>query len=232
MTTLAALVWFWSLVILPFTAILTFILTLVVCNLVPNNAPRDERFPQISQLGTGEAHLYFIIGFVILLPQLLVILLGRIQFLFQTQLIINRFLILLVHIVAMISSIFMLIMAIVSIDDRPNIHLIGAYGMFGCISLYCFLHTIIVLYLFIRRSDTPQHSKIFYPIWFLICCLSLIAFVIMWLMTSQGIPEYIAAASPFLYFLGFVPQFWLRARTKKRDTLFAGTLEFSNEIDV
>jgi hypothetical protein len=97
MTTIAALIWVWSLVILPFTAILTFILTLVICSQVPNNAPRGEKYPQISQLGTGEAYPYFVGGFVFLLPQLLIILLGRIQFLFQTQYIINSGIIFIIH---------------------------------------------------------------------------------------------------------------------------------------
>jgi hypothetical protein len=231
MATLPVLIWVWSLVLLPFTSIITFILTLVICSNIPNDAPADEKFPQISELGTGDAHIYFVIGFVVLLPQLLAVLIGRIQLLFQTQLIINRVLIVIVHLVALISSVFMLIMAIVSIDDRPNIHLTGAYGMFGCISLYCFLHTILSLYLFIRRSDAPQYSKIIYPIWFLVCCLLLITFFIIWLMTAGGIPEYIAASSPFLYFLGFVPQFWIRARERKRDTVKPTILTFSNEVD-
>jgi hypothetical protein len=231
MTTLAALIWAWSLVMLPFTSILTFILTLIICNMVPNNAPKDEKFPQISQLGTGEAHIYFVIGFVVLLPQLLLVLVGRLQFLFQTQLIINRILLCIIHVIALISSIFMLIMATVSVDDNPSVHLTGAYGMFGCISLYCFLHTILIFYLFIRRSNAPQHSTVIYPIWFLVCCLLLIIFFIVWLTTATGIPEYIAAASPFLYFLGFVPQFWSRARAKRRDSIFPGMVQFSNEPD-
>ena len=218
MTSIITLIWVWSLTIVPFTAILTFILTLVVCNSVPNKAPAGEKFPQISQLGTGEAHIYFIIGFVVLLPQLLIILVGRIQLLFQTQKVINRVILCIIHVIALISSIFMLIMVIVSIDDRPNIHLTGAYGMFGCISLYCFLHTIVVIYLFIRRSDAPKHSNIILSIWFLVCSLLLITFFIVWLVTAEGIPEYIAAATPFLYFLGFIPQFWLQARATKRDS--------------
>jgi hypothetical protein len=122
-----------------------------------------------------------------------------------------------VHVVALISLIFMLIMAIVSVDDRANLHRIGAYGMFGFISLYCFLHTIVVFYLFTHRSDAPQHSNVIWPIWFLVCSLLLIFFFSIWLLTAGSIPQYIAAASPFLYFLGFVPQFWSRARTRKRD---------------
>jgi len=50
-------------------------------------------------------------------------------------------------------------------------------------------------------------------------------------MTAGGIPEYIAASSPFLYFLGFVPQFWIRARERKRDTVKPTILTFSNEVD-
>jgi hypothetical protein len=230
MTTIAALIWVWSLVILPFTAILTFILTLVICSQVPNNAPRGEKYPQISQLGTGEAYPYFVGGFVFLLPQLLIILLGRIQFLFQTQYIINRGIICLIHAVALVSAVFLLIMAIVSVDDRPRLHVIGAFGMFGFISLYCFLHTIVVLYLFSHRSDTPQHSNVIWPIWFVVCSLLVIIFVIVWIVTNKGIPQYIAASSPFIYFLGFVPQFWMRARTRKRDSVRPGIMRFSSEV--
>ena len=122
-------------------------------------------------------------------------------------------------------------MAIFSIDNRPTIHLTGAFGMFGLISLYCLLHTIIVLYLFIRRSDAPQHSHVIWSIWFLICGLLLIASFIYWLVTAQGLPEYIAAATPFLYFLGFVPQFSMRARAKKRDSVLPGIMKFTNESD-
>jgi hypothetical protein len=229
MASLAALIWAWSLVILPFTSILTFILTLIICNSVPNNAPKDEKFPQISELGTGAAHIYFIIGFVVLLPQLLLVLIGRLQFLFQTQSIINRILLCIIHAIAFISSVFMLVMAAVSVDSNQGVHLTGAFGMFGCISLYCFLHTILIFYLFIRRSNAPQHSNVIYPIWFLVGCLLLITFFIVWLGTAAGIPEYIAAASPFLYFLGFVPQFWSRARAKQHDSTFSEPLQFSNE---
>lgn len=225
----AALILAWSLVILPFTSILTFILTLIICNSVPNNAPKDDKFPQISELGTGEAHIYFVIGFVVLLPQLLLVLIGRLKFLFETQSIINRILLCIIHAIAFISSIFMLVMAIVSVDTNQGVHLTGAFGMFGCISLYCFLHTILIFYLFIRRSNAPSHSNILYPIWFLVGCVLLITFFIVWLMTSDGIPEYIAAASPFLYFLGFVPQFWSQAREKQRASTYSEPLQFSNE---
>jgi hypothetical protein len=126
----------------------------------------------------------------------------------------------------------MLIMAIVSIDDNLNLHLLGAYGMFGTISLYCFLHTAMIVYLFIRRSDAPQHSNILWVIWFGVCSLLLITFFVTWIITHNGIPEYIAAATPFLYFLGFIPQFWMRARAKKRDSLTSRVLKFSSEVDI
>jgi hypothetical protein len=129
-------------------------------------------------------------------------------------------------------TVFMLIMAIVSIDDNLNLHLLGAYGMFGTISLYCFLHTAMIVYLFIRRSDAPQHSNILWVIWFVVCSLLLITFFVTWIITHNGIPEYIAAATPFLYFLGFIPQFWMRARAKKRDSLTSRVLKFSSEVDI
>ncbi|CAF1284449.1 unnamed protein product [Rotaria magnacalcarata] len=226
MARVGPLIWFWSLTILPFTAILTFISTLIVCIQIPNNAPKDEKFPQISQLGTGQAYPYFVTGFVILSIQLLVILLGRIQYLFQTQYIIHRGIISVVHGIGLLSIVFLLLMAIVSIDDRPSIHLIGAYGLFGFISLYCFLHTVVVVYLFIHRSDVPQHTNIIWPIWFLFCSVLLITFFIVWLLTAKGIPEYLAAATPFLYFLGLAPQFWTQARTKKLDVVLFERLAF------
>ncbi|CAF3112523.1 unnamed protein product [Rotaria socialis] len=226
MARVGPLIWFWSLTILPFTAILTFISTLIVCIQIPNNAPKDEKFPQISQLGTGQAYPYFVTGFVILSIQLLVILLGRIQYLFQTQYIIHRGIISVVHGIGLFSIVFLLLMAIASIDDNPSIHLTGAYGLFGLISLYCFLHTMIVFYLFIHRSDVPQHTNIIWPIWFLFCSILLIAFFIVWLLTAKGIPEYIVAATPFLYFLGLAPQFWTQARRKKLDPVLFERLSF------
>ncbi|CAF2521797.1 unnamed protein product [Rotaria sp. Silwood2] len=229
MARIGPLIWFWSLTILPFTAIITFILTLVACNQVSNNAPRDEKFPQISQLGTGQAYPYFVTGFVILSVQLFVILLGRIQFLFQTQYIVHRGVISVVHAIGLLSTVFLLLMAAVNVDKNYSIHITGAYGMFGLISFYCFLHTVIVFYLFIHRLDAPRHSNMLWPLWFLLCSLILIAGFVAWILTATGIPEYIAAATPFLYFLGFVPQFWMQARTKKRDSVSFETIAFSDQ---
>jgi len=52
------------------------------------------------------------------------------------------------------------------------------------------------------------------------------------LIAGTGIPEYIAAASPFLYILGFVPQFWLRTRATKRDEIEPEMVTSSNEMDI
>jgi hypothetical protein len=232
MARIGPLIWFWSLTILPFTAILTFILTLVICTQVPNKASTSVKFPEISLLGTGQAYYYFAFGFTILVLQLLIMLIGRLQFLLQAQYIINRAIICAVHGVALISSIFLLIMAFVSVDNNPVLHVTGAFGMFGFLSLYCFLHTIIVFYLFKHRSDAPQHTNVIWPIWFLLCSLLLITFFIVWVITATGIPQYIAAAAPFLYFLGFVPQFWMRARATKRDYVLPESVKFSNDISL
>lgn len=231
MARVGPLIWFWSLTILPFTAIVTFIATLIICIHTPNNAPADEKFPQISQLGTGEAYYYFVTGFALLAPQLFVIVLGRLQLLFQTQYIIHRGIIGAVHLIALLSCVFMLVMASFDIDRHATIHLTGAFGMFGLVSLYCLLHTIVIAYLFFRRGDAPQHANVLWPSWFLFCSVLLIAFFVYWLITALGIPEYIASATPFLYFLGFVPQFWMRARSKKRDSILPELIRFSVEND-
>ena len=232
MARIGPLIWFWSLIILPFTAILTFITTLIVCINVPNNAPKGEKYPQISQLGTGEAYYYFVTGFALLAPQFLIITIGRLQFLFQSQYLIHRAILSIVHALALLACIFMLVMAAFSIESYVAIHLTGAFGMFGLISSYCFFQTMLVLYLFIQRSNAPQHSNVICPIWFFICSLILIAAFVYWLISKEGIPEYIAAASPFLYLLGFVPQFWIQARAKKRDSLLPEIMRYNSETDV
>jgi hypothetical protein len=216
MATTAASFWDWSLAVLPFTAITTFIVTLVTCNLVSNYVPAGEYLLPISQLGTGQAYVYFIVGISLIFAQLLALIVGRLQFLLQTQSIINRIVLYVIHIITIIPLGFMFIVAIVSRNNRSDAYLLGAYGVFGSISLYCFLHTAVVFYLYIRRSKVSQHSKVIYPIWFLVCTLLLIIFFIIWHQTNRVILGYIAAASPFLYFLGFVPQFWSQAKSRKR----------------
>jgi hypothetical protein len=229
MTRIGALIWFWSLPVLPFTAIITFILTLVVCSQVPHTSP-GLKFPNISILGTGSAYYYFVSGFVLLVPQVLLIFIGRLQFLLQSQSIIHCIILYVIHAIALVSIVFLLIMAIVNVDDRPRLHVIGAFGMFGLLSSYCFLHTIVVFSLFIQRSKAPQHSNILWPIWFLFCSVLLIIFFSIWIANTASIPQYIAAAMPFLYIIGFVPQFWRQAKMKRQDSVLFAQARYSNEM--
>jgi len=216
MTTTAASIWDWTLPVLPCTAMITLLVTLVACNLVSNYASFGDTLLQISQLGMGRAYVYFIVGVAMLLPQVLAIIIGRLQFLLETQSIINRIVLYIIHIINLIPLVFMLIVAIISRDSRSDAYLLGTYGIFECISLYCFIHTLVMFYLYIRRSNALLHAKVIWPIWFLICSLFLIVFFVVWIKTGRVIPGYIAVVSPFLYFLGFVQQFWSRARTRKR----------------
>jgi hypothetical protein len=231
MTRIVTLIWYWSLLILPLTAMITFILTLAVCSQVlRHNSWSTVKLPHISVLGTGPAYNYFVSGFVILTPQFLLILIGRLQLLFQSQSIIHRAILYAIHAIGLIASVFLLIMAIVSLDHNSRLHLIGAIGMFGFLSSYCLLHTIVVFYLFIRRSKAPRHSNILYPLWFLVCCIVLIICASIWGATGQSIPQYIGATMPFLYILGFVPQFWSQTRIKRRVSGLSGQIRNSNEI--
>lgn len=201
-------VWHWTLCFLPLTATLTLILTLIICNNIPNNAKSDE-LPQISELGTGQAHAAFAAGFILLFPQLLALIFGRLQFLIHSQDLISRWLLILIHIIPFLSSIFMLIMAIVSVDTNESLHLTGAFGMFGLISAYLLIHTMLIFYLWIRRSSASKHEQIYYFIYFIVCTLLLIIFFGIWAATAKAIPEYLASCAPFFYFIGFIPQFWL-----------------------
>jgi len=212
----AASIWDWSLAVLPFTALITFIVTLLACNLVSNYVPSGGNLLQISHIGSGSAYIYFIAGVVMLVPQVIAIIIGRLQFLLQTQAIINNILLYIMHIITLIPFILMIIVILVSRGHRSDAHLHGTYGVFGSIALYCFLHTIAVFYLYIRRTTGSQYSKVALPIWFLVCSLLLIVSFVLWLNTKAVILGYIAAATPFLYFLGFIPQFWARARSRKR----------------
>ncbi|CAF3910624.1 unnamed protein product [Rotaria sp. Silwood1] len=123
-------------------------------------------------------------------------------------------------------------MAIVSLDDDRRLHVIGAFGMFGFLSLYGLLHTIVAFYLFIRRSAAPQHSNILWPLWFLICSILLIVFSSIWVVKDKTVPQYIAAAMPFLYLLAFVPQFWMQARIKRQDNALTTQVRHSDEMNL
>ncbi|CAF3306457.1 unnamed protein product [Rotaria sp. Silwood2] len=180
----------------------------LIISVVSCHIQSGVQLPEISELGTGQAHNYFMSDFIILVPQLLVMFIGRLQLLIQTQTIIHRAIIFFIHIIVFVSGVFVLIMAIVSLDDRRHIHDIGAIGTFGFISLYCLLHTIIIIYLFMHRSKASEHSNYILLLWFIGCTIILITCSIIWVITFASIPEYIATGTPFLYFLGFVPQFW------------------------
>ncbi|CAF1151737.1 unnamed protein product [Adineta steineri] len=113
MKRLISLFWYWSLLILPFTAIITFISTLIVCSLVLRDSTwSGQKYPNISVLGTGRGYIYFMSGFVILTPQFLLILIGRLQFLIQSQTIIHYVILYIIHSLGLIASVFLLIMAI------------------------------------------------------------------------------------------------------------------------
>lgn len=218
MNRILILIWYWCLVIFPLTSLITFVLTLVVCSQVPHRQT-SRKLPEISVLGTGDAYRFFVSGFSILVFQILIIFIGRLKYLVESKSIIYRIIVYVIHLVGLISTIFMLIMSIVSIDHNGRVHLIGAIGLFSCLSFYCLSHTIVVLYLFIRRSKYPKHSNKYYPIWFLLTSILLIVFFIVWGATTQSIPQYIAAASPFLYILGFIPQFYKQVKIKRQDTI-------------
>ena len=212
-------IWYWSLLILPFTAMLVFVVTLIVCRQVLTpNAWSEATLPHISVLGTGPVYTYFVSGFAILTPQFVFIFIGRLYFLCRSQSIIHHTILYGIHALALIVCVFLLIMAIVSLDHNSGLHLTGAIGMFGFLSSYCSLHTVVVFYLFVRQSDALEHSNILWPLWFLVCCVVLIICASIWGATSQSIPQYIASAMPFLYILGFVPQFWSQLRRKRRNS--------------
>jgi len=220
MARLAARIWFWSLTILPFTTIITFVITLVVCSQVPHMSS-GRTFPEISFLGTGSAYYYFVSGFVILAVQFLLVLIGRLQYLLQSQSIIHHIILYVIHAIPLLSMVFLLIMAIVSLDVNPYVHGVSATLLFVFLLCYCFSHTFVVFYLFNRRSKTPQHSNIVWPMWFLFCSILLSQSFNIWQRTGHGIPQYIAVGMPFLYILGFVPQFWWQAKLKRQKVVLS-----------
>lgn len=205
-------------VISPFTTIITFVVPLIVCSqALQHNTPSTQKLPNISDLGTGPAYKYFVSGFVILTPQFLLIIIGRVQFLCQSLSVIHHAILYIIHTAAPIAAVFLLIVAIVSLEQNGSLHTTSAFGLFSSLASYCLLQTIVFFYLIIRRSKAPQHSNIFLPLWFLICCILLIICFSIWGATAKSIPEYIPAATPFLYNLGFVPRFWTQARIKRRN---------------
>jgi hypothetical protein len=186
---------------------------IIACNLVSNSG--GSLLP-ISQLASDSAYVYFIVGFALLFPQIIVIIIGRLQYLLQSQNLINNILLYIAHGVILIPVVFMVIVALVKGGGRSDVHLLSIYGLFGSIALYCLLHTIAVFYLYHRKATGDYYGKIYLPIWFLVCSLVFIASLGTWSTTNGTVLGYITAAAPFLYFLGLVPQFFVRARSRKR----------------
>ncbi|CAF1108125.1 unnamed protein product [Adineta ricciae] len=232
MSRLSALVWYWSLVILPFSTVITFIITLIVCGQVLKNSGSEFVLPYISQLGIGPAYPYFVAGFVLLCLQMLFIIFGRLQYLFQSQSVVSYVSLCFIHAVAVISGILLLIMSVISLEHNAYLHIIAAFGMFICISLYCLLNSILSFYLYSRRSVAPLHASILWPLWYLLCGVLLSIFAAMWMSGGGVVPQYIAAGMPFLYNLGFVPQFLTQARSKQQNTLSFTPVHRTNDMDL
>ena len=218
--------------IFPFTACLTLTATLVLCNVVFNETSIDDKPHWIFELNNDGGYVYFVVGFVLIFVQLLVVLLGRVQYLFQSQMIVRRNVLLINHLFGFIGLIFMLIMSCIKINDHRTILIVCVLGMLICLIEYCCHHTIVIIYLYVYREDAPQHSNIFYPIWFVICSLLILVVLVVWLITGKYILGYCSFASPFLYFLGFVPQYCSRARGRKRDSVAPTTIFFKTNSDV
>lgn len=212
----AASIWDWCLAVLPITAFVTFLVILITCNLVGNSGLSRGDFLPISDLSSGSSWIYFLVGFILLLPQILLIIIGRFQFLLQTQALINRIILYIFHIVILIPFVFLLIVSFVNGNTHSDNRRLVIYGILGSIVLYCFFHTIAVVYLYIRRAVGSQYSQIGLPVWFVVCSLVFIGTFAGWIQTKSVLLGYIAVVIPFLYFLGFVPQFWTRARARTR----------------
>ena len=209
----AATIWDWTLVVLPFTVLITFLVMIITCNLVSHSG---GSLRPISELASDSAYVYFIAGFALLFPQIIAIIIGRLQLLLRTQNLINKILLYIAHGVTLIPFVFMVIVALVKGGSRSDAHLLAVYGLFGFIGLYCLLHTIAVFYLYFRKASDAYYTKIYLATWFLVCSLLFLASVGVWSGTNGTVLGYITAAAPFLYFLGFVPQFWDCARSRKR----------------
>lgn len=232
MTTLAALIWVYCLSLFPIISIVTLTTTFVICNVIVNDTSTEEKPLNVFRLNRNDAYVFNLVGFVLLFIQFTMIILGRLQYLFQTQLMINRLLILFIHLVGFISWIFMLIISIIDNDNSPILHRVSINGMFGCLSLYCVIHTLMIIYLYTNRLNAPQYSNVIYSIWFVICTLVIVVVFVLKFFIYEKIWGYILFYSPCLYFLGFIPQFWSRAIERKRDSIGPSVILFNNDSDV
>ncbi|UJR17220.1 hypothetical protein I4U23_004115 [Adineta vaga] len=211
----AASIWNWSLPVLPFTVIITLIVAFFTDRLIDNHSMSRKSFFEILVVRVSASRVYFFFGICLFLPQVLAIIIGRFQFLLKTQSMINRTVLFIIHIFILVPFVYLLVYMIIS-NNHPNIYQMSIYGIFESISLYCLVHTILIFYLYIRRSNASQHANIIWPIWFLICIISLIVFYVIWTRSHNYVSGFIVILCPFLYLLGFVHQFWLQARAKQR----------------
>ncbi|CAF1520637.1 unnamed protein product [Didymodactylos carnosus] len=203
------------LVILPISAMLTFILTLVICNSkLGKNFGR--RLPNISELGLGAAHPFFAAGFTVLAPQFIAILIGRHLFLMHCNIISNdgskrrvKIYLIIQLVVGVLTTPFMLLMGWAYGVAGRIPHLVGASGLFGLIITYAWLHSLLSWYLYLKarrtfasfeqdKSDIPYLIS---PIFYTICSILSLVNVAIWSKTGNSIAQYIAAGTPFLYLL-------------------------------
>lgn len=220
----AATIWDWCLAVLPITAFVTLVVVLVMCNLLGNSGSYRGNLVPVSDLSS----IYFLVGMILLFPQIFLIIIGRLQFLLQTQGLINRIILYVFHIVILIPFIFLLIVSFVNGNPRSANRGLIVYGILGSIVLYCFFHTVAVVYLYIRRASGSQYSEVALPAWFVICCLVFVGLFGGWIETKGVILGYIVVLIALMYFLGFVPQFWTRARSRTR---YSAVSKVSKMID-
>jgi hypothetical protein len=185
MSLAAVSIWKWSLTILPFTVIITLIVALFTDRLVYNHDKNGRTFFEIPVSYISSTDIYFLIIIVLLILQILAIIIGRFQLLLRTQSILNRISLFIIHISVRIPLVYFFLAVILRRNDHFNVCQMGIYGIFASMTLYCFLHTILIFYLYICRSYAPQYATISWPIWFLICILLIIIFYIIWILSHN-----------------------------------------------
>ena len=93
----AALILDRSLLVLPFTATLTVVTTVVICYL---KDMREDRSANYYEKRTAPTSIYLSVGMAILFPQMLIIIIGRLRLLLETQSVINRIILYIIHTIA------------------------------------------------------------------------------------------------------------------------------------
>jgi hypothetical protein len=216
-----------SLLVLPFTATLTVVTTVVICHLKDMRQYRSANYYERTNLTSFNLS----VGLAILLPQMLIIIIGRLRLLLETQSLMNRIILYIIHIIALIPLIGGLLMACVEIVSGRDGYQFGFTGKSVSLYLYCALHTIYILYLYIRERNAFQWSKIMGPIWFLACPVLVIPCFILREAYNINFPVNLIFIFPVLYCLGFVYPFWLRAKARSHSSIIIGPLAFLNDPD-